>query len=354
LARVEPQPAELVAEEVAPEPQPTPVRLALAAFTRSWIFLFLLGLIVYFSVTTPENSFFATDNFKTIALDTSVVILLAIGQTFVIITAGIDLSVGGILLFSGVAGGLVMLELSGTSEQVASLQYPNDSLAVPVGVAVTLACGTFWGCVNGLLVTRLRMPPFIVTLGTLGITFGAADLMTGGTNLVSVPTSFQENVGNGKILGIFVPVLIALGFVIAAHVVLRHTRFGRYTQAVGSNLEGSRRTGINVDRHIVKVYTLTGFLCGVAAMIDLARFGTMNLAAHNTDNLNSIAAVVMGGTSLFGGIGTIFGTVVGAFIPTVLQNGLIISAVNPFWQQVLVGAMIIVAVYIDQIRRRRL
>jgi ribose transport system permease protein len=354
VARAEPRTGDLLADEIALERQPTPLRVATAALTRSWIFLFLLALIAYFSLTTPDHAFFSTDNFKTIALDTSVVILLAIGQTFVIITAGIDLSVGGILLFSGVAGGLVMLELAGTSEQVASLQYPNDSIAVPIGVAVTLVCGTFWGFVNGFLVTRLRLPPFIVTLGTLGITFGAADLMTGGTNLVSVPTSFQDKVGNGKIFGLFVPVVIALGFVIAAHIVLRHTRFGRYTEAVGSNLEGTRRTGINVDRHVVKVYTLAGFLCGVAAMIDLARFGTMNLAAHNTDNLNSIAAVVMGGTSLFGGIGTIFGTVVGAFIPTVLQNGLIISAVNPFWQQVLVGAMIIVAVYIDQLRRRRL
>ena len=349
--------AEVEAEALEPdarEPDRGPLRLGLEALGRFWIFLFLLALVAYFSLTTPDHAFFGADNFKTIALDTSVVILLAIGQTFVIMTAGIDLSVGGILLFSGVAGGLVMLELSGTEAQTAALQYPNAEVAVPIGVAVTLVCGTFWGLVNGLLVTRLKMPPFIVTLGTLGITFGAADLLAGGTNLVSVPTGFQDTIGNGKLLGLFVPVYIAICFVIAAHVVLRYTRFGRYTEAVGSNEEGSRRTGINVDRHVVKVYTLTGFLCGVAATIDLARFGTMNLAAHSTDNLNSIAAVVMGGTSLFGGIGTILGTVVGAFIPTVLQNGLVISAVDPFWQQVLVGVMIIVAVYLDQLRRRRL
>jgi ribose transport system permease protein len=354
VARVETESVETVALDDEREPERGPVRLALQGLGRFWIFLFLLGFVAYFSITTPDHAFFGADNFKTIALDTSVVILLAIGQTFVIMTAGIDLSVGGILLFSGVAGGLVMLELSGTEAQTANLQYPNAGVAVPVGVAVTLVCGTFWGLVNGLLVTRLKMPPFIVTLGTLGITFGAADLLAGGTNLVSVPTGFQDTIGNGKILGLFVPVYIALVFVIVAHMVLRHTRFGRYTEAVGSNEEGARRTGINVDRHVVKVYTLTGFLCGMAAIIDLARFGTMNLAAHSTDNLNSIAAVVMGGTSLFGGIGTILGTVVGAFIPTVLQNGLVISAVDPFWQQVLVGVMIIVAVYFDQLRRRRL
>jgi len=352
MARAEPEALE--PSQFEDEREPTLTRLALEALGRFWILLFLLGLVVYFSVTTPDHAFFGADNFKTIALDTSVVILLAIGQTFVIMTAGIDLSVGGILLFSGVAGGKVMLELSGTAAETANLQYPNAGVAVPVGVAVILVCGTFWGLVNGLLVTRLKMPPFIVTLGTLGITFGAADLLAGGTNLVSVPTGFQDTIGNGKLLGLFVPVYIALVFVIAAHVVLRHTRFGRYTEAVGSNEEGARRTGVNVDRHVVKVYTLTGFLCGVAATLDLARFGTMNLAAHSTDNLNSIAAVVMGGTSLFGGVGTIVGTVVGAFIPTVLQNGLVISAVDPFWQQVLVGVMIIVAVYFDQLRRRRL
>jgi len=272
----------------------------------------------------------------------------------VIITGGIDLSVGGILLFSGVAGGLVMLELAGTEEQIANLQFPHDNVAVPVGVLVTLGCATAWGLLNGLLITRLRLPPFIVTLGTLGMAFGGAKLLAGGTSLVAVPTSFQDSVGNGKIFGLFVPVVIALFFVIAAHITLRYTRFGRFTQAIGSNAEGSRRSGINVDRHLLKVYSLAGFLAGVAAVIDLARFGTMNLQAHGTDNLNAIAAVVIGGTSLFGGIGTIIGSVVGAFIPTVLQNGFVIQGVDPFWQEVLVGATIIFAVYLDQRRRRGL
>jgi ribose transport system permease protein len=321
---------------------------------RYWLFLFLFGLIVYFSLTTPNHAFFQANNFKTIALDTSEVILLAIGETFVIMTAGIDLSVGGMLLLSGVAGGKVMLNLAGTEEQIASLQYPHAAVAVPIGIAVSIVVGIALGFFNGLLVTVLKLPSFIVTLGTLGIYFGAADLLTGGTNLSAVPTSFQDKVGNGKIFGLFVPVLIALFFVIAAHIALRQTRFGRYTAAIGSNEEGVRRTGINVDRHLIKVYTLAGFLAGVAAVIDLARFGSMNLAAHNTDNLNAIAAVVIGGTSLFGGIGTILGTVVGAFIPTVLQNGFIISGVDPFWQEVLVGATIIVAVYLDRLRRRRL
>jgi ribose transport system permease protein len=338
--------------EAEQEGEVTPVRRAVAYLGRWWLLLFLFGLIAYFSLVTPNHAFFQTTNFTTISLDTSEVVLLAIGATFVIVTGGIDLSVGGILLFSGVAGGLVMLELAGTEQQVASLQFPHDNVAVPVGILVTLACATSWGLVNGLLVTRLRMPPFIVTLGTLGITFGGAKLLAGGTSLVAVPTSFQDRVGNGKVFGLFVPVVIALVFVIAAHITLRYTRFGRFTQAIGSNVEGSRRSGVNVNRHLLKVYALAGFLAGVAAVIDLARFGTMNLQAHGTDNLNAIAAVVIGGTSLFGGIGTILGSVIGAFIPTVLQNGFVIQGVDPFWQEVLVGATIVFAVYLDQRRRR--
>ena len=330
-------------------------RIVLLALSRVWIALFLLVIVGYFSIATPGHAFFQADNFKTIALDTSEVILLAVGQTFVIVTAGIDLSIGGILVFSGVAGGLTMLNQSGTKAQTDALIYPHAGWAVPLGIVVCLLAGLAWGIFNGLIVAKLKMPPFIVTLGTLGITFGAADLLSGGTNLSSVPTGFQDHIGNGKVLGIFVPVLIAGIVAILAWVTLRFTRFGRYTQAVGSNEEAARRAGIKTDRHLIKVYALSGLLlAGLASVIDLARFGTMTLSAHNNDNLNAIAAVVIGGTSLFGGVGTIVGTVVGAFIPTVLQNGFIINEIDPFWQEVLVGATIIVAVYIDQLRRRRL
>jgi ribose transport system permease protein len=246
-----------------------------------------------------------------------------------------------------------MLNLSGTKAQTDNLVYPHDVRAIPIGIAVMLLSGLAWGLLNGVLITKLRLPPFIVTLGTLGMAFGGADLLTGGTNLSSVPLSFQDRVGNGKILGLYVPVVMAIVVVIIAAILLNQTRFGRYTAAIGSNEDGARRAGIKSDWHLIKVYALTGFLCGLAAVIDVARFGTENLAAHNTDNLNAIAAVVIGGTSLFGGVGTILGTVVGAFIPTVLQNGFVINQIDPFWQEVLVGATIIVAVWLDQVRRRR-
>jgi ribose transport system permease protein len=345
--------AESPAELETPEEDETRARLLFLFLSRFWIVFFLLGLILYFWITTPGHVFLHAENLKNIGLDTSEVILLAIGETFVIVTAGIDLSVGGILVFAGVAGGTVMVKLSGTHAQTSNLIFPHDVRGILIGAVVTIAAGSAWGFLNGALVTRLRLPPFIVTLGTLGMSFGAADLLSGGTNLSSIPTRFQDTFGNGSIGGIYVPVLVAAGIVIIAYVALRRTRFGLYTAAIGSNEEGARRAGVNVDWHLIKVYTLTGFLCGVAALIDIARFGTENLSAHNTDNLNAIAAVVIGGTSLFGGVGTIIGTVVGAFIPTVLQNGFVINGIDPFWQEVLVGATIIVAVYIDQVRRRR-
>ena len=321
---------------------------------RSWLFFFLIALVSYFWLSTPKGTFLTWTNLEQIALNTSELVLLAIGETFIIVTAGIDLSIGGILFFSAVCGGEVMLRLSGTSEQTLNGSYPHSGVAIPVGVAVCVLAGTTWGLINGTLITKLRLPPFIVTLGTLGMTFGFGDLIDGGSYLPApVPTGLSSHFGSGKIFGLYAPIYVALAFLIVAHVVFHHTRFGRYTAAIGSNEEGARRTGIAVDRHIVKVYGLAGFLAGVAAVLDLAIFTNTTSISHQTDNLGAIGAVVIGGTSLFGGVGTILGSAVGAFIPTVLQNGLVIKAVQPFWQEVVVGAAIILAVYLDQVRRRR-
>jgi ribose transport system permease protein len=205
-----------------------------------------------------------------------------------------------------------------------------------------------------MLITKLRLPAFIVTLGTFGMTFGFGDLIDGGSYLPApIPPALSNHFGSGKIFGLYAPIYVAILFLIVAHVVFHYTRFGRYTSAIGSNIEGARRTGIAVDRHIIKVYALAGFCAGVAAVLDLAIFTNTTSISHQTDNLGAIGAVVIGGTSLFGGVGTVLGSAVGAFIPTVLQNGLVINAVQPFWQEVVVGAAIILAVYVDQVRRRR-
>jgi ribose transport system permease protein len=154
------------------------------------------------------------------------------------------------------------------------------------------------------------------------------------------------------VLGIPYLVLVALAVAIVLGIVLAQTRFGRYTYAIGSNEEGARRAGVAVDRHLIKVYALAGTLSGLAGFLSLARFATTTIGGHSTDNLQAIAAIVIGGTSLFGGVGTMLGTVFGVFIPAVLQNGFVIVGLQPFWQQVAVGAVLIIAVYLDQLRRR--
>jgi ribose transport system permease protein len=222
-------------------------------------------------------------------------------------------------------------------------------------VIVCILAGAVCGLGNGIAITKLKLPPFIVTLGMLGITFGLGEVIDGGSYLPApVPPALSQGLGSGKFLGIFYPIWVALAFLLVAHVAFVYTRFGRYTRAVGSNEEAARRAGISVDLHVIKVYALAGLMAGIAAVVDLAIYTNTTAVSHRTDNLTAISAVVLGGTSLFGGVGSILMSAVGAFVPTVLQNGLVIKNVQPFWQEVVVGATVIFAVYLDQLRRRRI
>jgi ribose transport system permease protein len=326
--------------EEAPEPvQPLWKQLLTGQSTS--ILLILIALIVVFSASS-FNQFFAVANARNIATDAAVLLVLATGLTYVVITAGIDLSVGAVLVFSGVVAAKLMNAVGG-----------NGWGTIIVGLVAAVLAGCAWGIVNGFLVTKARIPPFIVTLGTLGMALGSALLITGGVDERSVPFKLIDTVGSGRLFGFPYLVLIAVVVAIIFGIILSQTRFGRYTYAVGSNAEGVRRAGVNVDRHLIKVYALGGTLAGLAGFMSLARFGTTSIGGHSTDNLDAIAAIVIGGTSLFGGVGTILGTVVGVFIPTVLRNGFVIVGVQPFWQQVAVGAVLIAAVYFDQLRRSR-
>jgi ribose transport system permease protein len=303
--------------------------------------LILVALIAIFAILEP-SSFFDVPNARNIATDAAVLLVLAVGSTYVIITAGIDLSLGSVLVFSGVVSAKLMNSVGG-----------NNWGVILIGLAVALAAGLGWGLLNGFLVAKAKIPAFIVTLGTLGMSLGAAYLITGGVDEREVPFKLVADLGIGRIAGIPYLVLISIVVAIVFGILLAQTRFGRYTYAVGSNEEAVRRAGVNVDRHLIKVYALAGTLSGLAGFMNLARFGTTTIGGHATDNLNAIAAVVIGGTSLFGGIGSILGTVFGVFIPAVLQNGFVIVGVQAFWQQVAVGAVLIVAVYLDQVRRAR-
>jgi ribose transport system permease protein len=326
-------------------------RRTIPGLSSAFIFVILAGLVIAFSIV-EGTAFLSAENFVTIAEDASELLLLAVGVTFVIITAGIDLSVGSILVLSSVIAAQTMVALSGTPEQVRNYQFPNQEVGIPVGIAAGLLVGLACGFINGLLVTKLKLTPFIATLGTLGVFLGTAQILSGGTNVPYVPTAVQSEIGTRDLLG-FLPVPIAIGLVVVilAILALHLTQFGRYTYAIGSNAEAARRVGINVDRHLLKVYTLSGFLAGLAGIIDVARFNTASVGAHTLDNLAAISAAVIGGTSLFGGIGTIVGTLVGTFIPAVLRNGFIIAGVQAFWQEVAIGLVLLLAVFIDQRRR---
>jgi ribose transport system permease protein len=303
--------------------------------------LILVGLILVFSVLEYEN-FVSVSNARNVTTDAAVLLVLAVGSTFVIITAGIDLSVGSVLVFAGVMAAKAMEAVGG--ESVGTLL---------VGLAAALASGLAWGIFNGFLIAKAKIPALIVTLGTLGMALGAALLITGGVDQRDVPFKLVETVGSGRLFGeLPYLVLIAFAVALAGGILLAATRFGRYTYAIGSNEEGARRAGVAVDRHLIKVYALAGTLSGLAGFLSLARFATTTIGGHSTDNLQAIAAIVIGGTSLFGGVGTMLGTVFGVFIPAVLQNGFVIVGLQPFWQQVAVGAVLIVAVYLDQLRRR--
>jgi ribose transport system permease protein len=314
----------------------------LTAATSTWIFLVLLVLIAIFSVLNFE-AFASVFNLRNIMIDASSLLIIAVGMTFVIITGGIDLSVGSVLVFSQVVAALVMRAMGAEGLTV-----------ILVGLGCALVSGVAWGFVNGFLIAKTRIPALIVTLGTLGMAQGAALLLSGGINVRgAVPLELVTTVGIGRLFDqIPYLVLIAGGITILGGIALHLTRFGRHTYAIGSNAEASRRAGINVPRHLIKVYALSGLLAGVAGFLQLARFTTTTIEGHGTDNLQAIAAVVIGGTSLFGGIGAMFGTVVGVFIPAILRNGFIIIGVEPFWQQVAVGAVLILAVYVDQLKRR--
>jgi ribose transport system permease protein len=296
-----------------------------------------VGLIVLFVVFSMLSSTFLTwGNIENIALQASINAILAIALTMVIITAGIDLSVGSMLAVAGVIGADLMQR------------------GVPAGLAVVvcLAAGLVCGTINGLLIERVRLAPFIVTLGSLSVYRGFALLFTDGQPVFGFSQSFRDTVA-GDFLGIPIPVIIAACVAVAVHFLLRHTRFGEYALALGGNREAARLSGINVGAVNVGVYALSGLLAGIAAIILIARLGAAEPIAGQSYELYAIAAAVMGGASLMGGRGSIVGAVLGALVISTLQTGLTVLNVQAFWQLVAIGVVVILAVAGDRAERAR-
>lgn len=341
-------------EALGPE-DATGILAQLRGSSAFWIGLVVVALVIVFGLITPNNSFVGSRNLMNIGVNASQIMLIAVGMTFLIGAGHLDLSVGYNLILASVLGAKVMVALAGSTEQVAAGEYPNLVPAVIAGGLVTVAAASLAGLLNGLIVTRLRLNSFIVTLATSGIFFGSALILTSAANVPFVPDEIQTYFGSNRLFGeIPLPLLLTLGVCGVMWVIMRTTRFGMRTLAIGSSREAAVRAGIDVERHTVRLFVLQGLLVGVAAVIDLARNAGTNVVGHQSDNLQAISAVVLGGTSLFGGIATIGGTLLGSLIPVMLANGLVILNVQPFYQLVAVGIILVIAVYLDQRRRSRM
>jgi ribose transport system permease protein len=308
----------------------------------------LLALVVMVvALSFLSGNFLMLDNLRNILLQISVNLCLSIGMTLVILTGGIDLSVGAILGLSGaVAAGLLKngLALKWFGWQ---LQFTPFG-AIVAGIVVGLALGWF----NGLTITRFKLPPFVATLGMLSIGRGLTMLWTNGFPITDLGPAFGF-IGAGVWLGVPMAVWIGIALVLLFHIISRHTLLGRYIYAVGGSEKAASYAGLNVDRIKIWVYMLGGALAAVAGLILTARLDAADPKAGLGYELDSIAAVVIGGTSLSGGRGSILGTVLGCLIIGVLNNGLVLLEVSPFWQQVIKGLVILIAVAVDRIGSRK-
>jgi ribose transport system permease protein len=331
---------------VAPPADHADVRLTFlqrVANLRAWLFLaaLILGFEIWARADFGGTFIFNPFNVQSIAIFAVVPLLLATGQTFVIISGGIDLSLGFIMGLAAVVAAHT-INWAGT--------FMSLPMAVLTGMLVAVFVAAIPGLVNGLLVSRLKVPPFIGTLGMFGVARGVAFLLANGTT-VPVRNSFFSALGNGKFMNVPYVVIIAAVFVIVMHYLLSQTRFGQHNYAIGANEQAARRAGIDVKNHLMKLYILSAICAGLAGFLYAARFSAGAAQAGEPLLLDSVAAVVIGGASLFGGSGTILGTVAGAFVIAVIQYGLVFLNVKPFWQFISVGVVIIISVLIDQAQR---
>lgn len=297
-------------------------------------FAALALLFIFFSIVSPN--FFTVNNFFTVALQTSIIAFIGIGVTFVIITGGIDLGIGSVLALSGVVCGITM----------------RAGMSPVIAVIFGLLAGTFCGLCNAFLVTHGGLPPFIATLGMMGIARGFTLYVTGASPVIGIHESF-EIVGGNLFWKIPTPVVLMFVLALLAGFILKKTKLGRYTYATGSNEEASRLSGLNITLVKFFVYAFSGALAAVAGIVLTSRLVTAQPTAGVSYELDAIASSVIGGTSLMGGAGTITGTMIGAFIIGILRNGLNMLGVSYFVQQMIIGFVIIGAVYIDQIKNRK-
>ena len=334
-------------DEVAPAP---PGARGLAGqwdrTLRLGLFLIVIALAAYFATRTWSGSwppvFLGTENLQNLGRQLAIIGVVAVGETFVIITAGIDLSVGSVVGVSGVVAALELL----------------NGWPLIVAILSGLILATLIGCFNGLLIDTQRLPPFIVTLGMLGILRGITQLLGSGKEVTFDPTASNVSgylaFATNTTFGIPNLLWVLLAVCLVAGVFLHLTRRGQYIYALGSNLEGARRAGVNIRATTLTVYAISGFLAGVAGIMLTARTSLGDPLGGQGYELDAIAAAVLGGASLFGARGSVAGTFLGVLLVQEIANGIDLIGVQPFWQQIIEGSLLIIVVWIDQWRKRRL
>ncbi len=325
---------------------PSPFNPIYARFSQLGIGLVLVALIVVMSTLSPI--FITWPNVSNILLQAAIATIVAVGVTCVILTGGIDLSVGSIVAVSAVClGKFIHLATAWLGPQASA----HALIAVAVlGITVALLVGALCGLINGFIVVRCKVPSFIATLGMMSVARGLALIIAEGKTLYNFPDTVRW-FGNGHIGSVPVPIILALLTVIVMFVILTQTRFGRHIYAIGGNREAVRLSGIDVDWIEMRAYLISGLLASVGAVILVGRLNAAQPIAGNAYELDAIAATVIGGTSLIGGAGSVIGTLIGALILGVLQNGMTLLNVSSYSQRLIIGLMIIMAVFLDQIRR---
>jgi ribose transport system permease protein len=353
-------------------PELTPAKRYILLASRLWAWVFLALMIIFFIVTVPVFSgatFFSVRNSQNILVAITPVLLLGLGQTFVIISAGIDLSVGWVMSLASVISAHAI-------RATFAWGFPLP-LAVLAGFLTAVAGAAVVGAVNGTIIAKLKVPAFIVTLGSSFIVRGVGLLLSENTTVIGLPDGMRDygneslfywvrGEGGGfyflqrpEVTGELLrgmdrilawPVVVTAVVVLICMFLLHKTQFGRHTYAIGGNLQAALRTGIPVDRHIIKLYMLSSVTAGIAGFLSTLRFNAGSAVIGDPLLLSSIAAVIIGGVSLFGGAGTIVGTVIGALIIAVLTTGLVMLGVQAFVQFIVVGVVVILAVLIDQSR----
>jgi ribose/xylose/arabinose/galactoside ABC-type transport system permease subunit len=298
------------------------------------VLVLLIGIFIFFSVT--QENFLTQANIQNLLASISILLVVSIGMTFVVLTGGIDLSVGALLALSG----LILSKL-----------FNGLGLPALLAVILTVVIGALiGGGVNGVLIGKAGLSFFVVTLGTLSLYTGIVNIWSG-TKTTYVSSPLIDGIGFGKALGLWTPIWIMLGTFVVAFVVLRWTYFGRDVYAVGGNRDAARLSGIEVGRTLICVYAIAGLCAALAGVIEVGRLGAASPLVDQGIPLNAAAGVLLGGTSFLGGVGGVTGTAVGVLFIGTLQNGLSIAAVNSFWQQVVTGAILIIAVGIDRIQQ---